>query len=156
MEQKDLVDRITAIEDKLALQELTVSYLAAADRKDCKAMASYFTENGSLTSIMDEETLIFKERKGIEEGFSKILSVLTTVYHLNGQHLTSINGNNATGTCYCLVTLAGIEKNKPYVSKIWAVYQDEYVKENDKWLIKERVASVVWQEKENINYQRNN
>lgn len=150
MEPEKLVTGILAIEDKIALQELTNSFLAAADRKDNVAQASCFTENGTLISIMGDTMLTFEKRKGIADGFADILAPLKTVYHLSGQLATAISGNQATGTSNCFVTLAGTENDKPYVRKIWAIYKDEYVKENGKWLINKRIATVAWEERSEL------
>lgn len=151
MEESRLIDRIDAIENKIALKELVDTFSAVADQKDNAAQASLFTENGILNSIMGDSTLTFTGRKEIEDGFAKIMEPLETVYHHNGQLLTTIDGNNATGYSYCLATLVGEENDKRYRKTIWANYQDEYVKENNTWLIAKRTATVAWQEKKEIN-----
>jgi ketosteroid isomerase-like protein len=138
------------MEDKLALKELIDNFSLVSDKKDNIAQASFFTEGGVLTSIMNGSTNTFKGRKGIEEGFAAILAPLETVYHHNGQHLTTLNGNSATGYSYCLATLIGKENGQTYMRTIAANYQDEYLKEHDRWLISKRVATVAWEEKKEI------
>ena len=150
MEEKGIVDRMIEIENKLALKELVDSFSLVSDRKDSVAQASYFTEDGILISIMGDSTLTFTGRKGIADGFAEILEPLDTVYHHNGQHLTTVEGNHATGYCYCLATLIGKENGKTYVRTIYANYQDEYLKENNRWLITKRIATVAWEEKKEI------
>jgi hypothetical protein len=88
---------------------------------------------------MDEMSM-----EGISDGFAAILQPLETVYHHNGQHLTTVDGNHATGYSYCLATLIGKENGKVYVRTIYANYKDEYLKENDRWLISKRIATVAW------------
>jgi len=146
----ELEKRISVLEDKLALQELTHGYLAAADRKDSNAMASYFTPTGSLTSIMPNQTIILETRDKIANGFSQILRPITVAYHMAGQLATTVSGDTAEGISYCFVTLAVSENDEQYVRKIWAVYKDEYVKSNANWLISKRVATVAWEEREAI------
>lgn len=75
---------------------------------------------------------------------------LTTVLHLAGQHLTSVNGDKATGSSYCFVSLSGTENNKCFTRNIWAVYTDEYLKENNKWLISNRIATIAWEERKEL------
>lgn len=150
MEENSLADRVLAIENKLALKELVDTFSLVSDKKDNVAQASLFTENGTLVSIMHGTTTTFLGRKGIEEGFAGILAPLDTVYHHNGQHLTTVNGHHATGYCYCLATLIGKENGKSYIRTIHANYQDEYVKENDRWLIAKRIATVAWEERKDI------
>lgn len=144
----ELENRLKLLEDKFAIQELTNSYLAAADRKDHVAMSAHFTPKGSLTSIMPDVTITLENTQGIADGFAKILAPIEAAYHMAGQIQIVLNGTEATGTSYSFVTLIGNESDQKYVRKIWAVYNDEYVKENDKWLINKRLATVSWEEKE--------
>jgi ketosteroid isomerase-like protein len=144
----ETLEKVKILEDKQAIQELTHNYLAAADRKDHGAMAAHFTSNGVLTSVIDEQTVVLHGTTEISNGFVRILAPINTAYHLVGQLLIDLNGNTAKGTSYSFVTLVGTESNQKYVRKIWAVYKDEYVKENDQWLINNRVATVAWEEKE--------
>lgn len=150
-EQDSLINRMLAIENKLALKELVDTFSLVSDQKDNVAQASLFTEDGVLTSIMGANTLIFNGRKEIEDGFAAILKPLDTVYHLNGQHLSTISGENATGYCYCLATLIGKENGKAYCRTIHANYRDEYVKEAGRWLIAKRTATVAWEQTQEIN-----
>ncbi len=147
----ELIERIKILEDKQAIQELTNSYLTAADQIDPEAMATHFTANGKLTSIMASGTITLENRQGIAEGFRQILAPLTTAYHMAGQLQIELNGDTATGVSYCFVTLVGSENDNKYVHKIWAVYADQYVLENGKWLISARTATVSWEEKNNLN-----
>ncbi|MBS7565343.1 nuclear transport factor 2 family protein [Mucilaginibacter sp. Bleaf8] len=152
MQENSLADRVQMLEDKMALKELVDTFSLVSDRKDNVAQASFFTENGTLISIMGETTTTFQGRKGIEEGFAAILEPLETVYHHNGQLLTTVNGHFATGYSYCLATLIGKEDGRSYIRTIWANYQDEYVKEDDRWLIGKRIATVAWEERQEINH----
>jgi hypothetical protein len=131
MEETSLIDRITAIEDKMAIKELVDAFSLVSDRKDNLAQASLFTENGMLISIMGGSTLTFDGRKGIADGFAAILEPLETVYHHNGQLTITLNGDHATGYSYCLATLVGKVGDQTYVRTIGANYADEYVKENN-------------------------
>lgn len=59
----------------------------------------------------------------------------------------TLYGDNATGTAYCLVTLIGIENGKKMKTTIGAVYQDDFVREENRWLIHKRIGNFDWQEK---------
>ncbi|GLU52637.1 nuclear transport factor 2 family protein [Dyadobacter frigoris] len=89
-------------------------------------------------------------RKEIELAFEDFLKDFETVYHFNGQQKLTINGDHATGTCYCLVTLIGMENGKKIKTIIGATYQDEYVRENCRWLIAKRIGNFDWQEKAEV------
>lgn len=144
----EILERISILEHKEAIQKLTLSYLAAADRKDHVAIASHFTPDGVLKSIMDEQTIVLEGTQGISEGFAKILAPISKAYHLAGQLLIELQGDTATGTSYTFVTLVGTMNSQQYVRKIWAIYKDEYIKQNNRWLINNRIATIVCEEKD--------
>ena len=66
-------------------------------------------------------------RKQLFDAFTGYLNLFETVYHINGQLTVTINGDKATGTSYCLVTLIGSENGKMMSTTIGVYYQDEYV-----------------------------
>lgn len=72
------------------------------------------------------------------------------IYHFNGQHKLTTNGNNATGFLYCFITLTGTENDKKIKTSIGATYQDEYVYENNQWLVAKRIGNFEWQDKTEI------
>ena len=86
----------------------------------------------------------------MEEAFGAFLSNFETVYHFNGQQTVKINGDRATGTSYCLVTLIGTENGKKMKTNIGVIYQDEYVRENNRWLIAKRTSVFDWQDKREL------
>lgn len=81
------------------------------------------------------------------EAFANFLKDFDTVYHLNGQQVVNIDGDQASGTFYCLVTLIGNENGKRMRTTIGAYYQDSYVRAEDGWLVAKRIGNFKWQEK---------
>ena len=61
-----------------------------------------------------------------------------------------INGDKALGTSYCLVTLIGVENGKKVKTSIGVYYEDEYVRQNNHWLIAKRKSVFDWQEKREL------
>jgi hypothetical protein len=61
--------------------------------------------------------------------------------------VVNIDGDKAVGTCYCFVTLIGDEDGKKMKTTIGATYQDDYVRENNRWLISRRIGTFAWQDK---------
>lgn len=143
----EILDRIALLENKEEIKRLTHSYLAAADQQDSQAMAAHFAPDGVLKSIMDGQTIVLEGSQKISEGFEKILAPISKAYHLAGQLLIDLEGNNARGTSYTFVTLVSSMDDQQYVRKIWAVYKDEYIKHDNRWLIQNRIATVEWEEK---------
>jgi len=95
--------------------------------------------------------LKLKGRKEMAEAFGDFLKNFDTVYHFNGQQVVAINGDNATGTSYSLVTLISTENGKKMKTTIGAIYQDDFVREDNRWLIAKRIGNFDWQEKSEVN-----
>jgi hypothetical protein len=63
--------------------------------------------------------------------FGAFLANFETVYHFNGQQTVTLDGDRASGTSYCLVTLIGDEDGRRMQTTIGVIYNDE----NGRWLI---------------------
>jgi hypothetical protein len=143
---------IKELEDRVSLRELIDLISILADKKDVHTQVQLFSENGiSETFAGGTSVLKLTGRKEMEEAFRDFLKDFETVYHFNGQQTLTINGDNATGTSYCLVTLIGTENGRKMKTTIGAIYQDDFVRENDRWLITKRIGTFDWQEKQEFN-----
>ena len=128
------------VEDTLALKKLVDTFSNLADVKDVKSQMDLFTDDAEVISKTATQTFHSKGKKEIEKTFADYLSLFQIVYHLNGQQTVEIKGDNATGISYCFVTLIGDgKKNQSGVR-----YNDTYVKQNGKWLIKKRVSDFMF------------
>lgn len=139
---------IKELEDRALLKELVDTVSILADKKDVHSQVQLFSEDAiSETFAGGMSVLKLKGRKEMEEAFGDFLKDFETVYHFNGQQIVTVNGDNATGMCYCLVTLIGIEDGKKMKTTIGVIYQDDFVRENNSWLIAKRIGNFDWQEK---------
>jgi hypothetical protein len=130
------------LEDKIALKELVDRVSILGDRKDFHAQVQLFFENAVSDTIAGGKVVLkLKGRKEMAEAFENFLKDVETVYHLNGQQVVSIDEEKASGTCYCLITLIGVEEGKKMETTIGAIYQDDYVRENGTWLIARRIGT---------------
>jgi hypothetical protein len=140
------------LEDRALIKDLIDNVLILADKKDVHAQVQLFSENAvSETFAGGISILKVTGREEMEEAFGKLLSNFETVYHFNGQHTVAINADKATGTSYCLITLIGTESGIKTKTTIGAIYQDDYVRENNRWLIAKRIGNFDWQEKSEVN-----
>ena len=145
MNLKELANRIS-------LKELIDNISILGDKKDFTQQVQLFTENAVSETIAEGITILKLEgRIKMAEAFGKFLKDFETVYHFNGQQVVNIEGDSATGTCYCLITLIGNEKGKKIKTTIGAIYEDDYVLINNRWLIAKRIGNFNWQEKIEIN-----
>jgi hypothetical protein len=142
---------ITELSDRVALKELIDMVSILGDKKDVHAQVQLFTENAlSETFVEGSLFLQLQGRTAMEEAIGNFLKPFDTVYHFNGQQQVMINGDHATGTSYCLVTLIGFEKGKKVKTTIGVIYHDDFVRENNRWLIAKRIGNFEWQEKREI------
>ena len=149
--QKIKTNRNNNVEDKIALKELVALFSVLADKKDTQGQTLLFTENANVTSIIGGNLVSnLTGRKQIGDAFTAFLDKFETVYHLNGQQIVTVNGNNATGISYCLVTLIGDENGKKMKTIFGIHYEDSYLKIKNKWLIDKRKSIFDWQEKQEL------
>ena len=149
---EELKKRIKEIEDRTALKNVVDVFSILADQKDTQKQTLLFTEDAvSETYVNGQIVSTLKGRKQIGDAFAAYLSLFETVYHMNGQQTVVINGEKATGTSYCLVTLIGVENGKKWKTNIGAYYEDEFTRHNGQWLIAHRKATFAWQEKLPVN-----
>jgi hypothetical protein len=147
----NLQKRIGAIEDRLALKNLVDVFSTLADQKETQKQTLLFTEDAtSETYINSQVVSSLKGRKQIGDAFAAFLNNFETVYHINGQQTVTLNGDKATGTSYCLVTLIGQENGVKMKTTIGAYYQDEFVRSVATWLIAKRKATFAWQDKQEV------
>lgn len=138
-------------EDKIALKELVDKISNFGDKKDFENQVQLFLENAVSETIAEGKTILKLEgRKEMVQAFEKFLQDYETVYHFNGQQIVTINGNTATGTCYCFITLIGDENGKKIKTTIGATYEDNYIRINNQWLINKRIGNFNWQDKTEI------
>jgi hypothetical protein len=147
-----LNERINELENLRALRELVDNFSILADKKQVQKQTLLFTEDATVDSYVNGKLVSsLTGTKEIGDAFENFLKNFETVYHFNGQHVASINGNKAEGTLYCLVDLIYSEHGKKIKNTSGVSYQDEYVYENGQWLIAKRRSTFVWQDRQELN-----
>lgn len=143
---------IQQISDKLALKELVDVFSNLADTKDVVTQVQLFTEDATVNSYRDGKLVSsLKGRQELAERFGAFLALFEVVYHMNGQQVVEIDGDKATGVCYCQVVLIRTENGKKTMSTQGVRYKDEYVRINGKWLISKRTSDFVWTDNRTLN-----
>lgn len=151
MDNSNLNERISEIEDRIAIKNLVDTFSILADTKEIKKQVLLFTENATVQSTVNgQQGAALIGRKQIGDAFGGFLSMFEVVYHINGQQTVTLNGNKASGISYCAVTLIGVENGKKMKTSMGVYYNDEYVRENNHWLIAKRKSTFAWQEKSEL------
>jgi hypothetical protein len=152
MTQTNLEKRIEELENVRALRELVDNFSILADKKEVWKQIELFTKDATVDSYVNGVlSSSLKGSKEIGEAFEGFLANFETVYHSNGQHVVSINGNKAEGTLYCRVDLISSENGKKINNASAVSYKDEYVYENGQWLIAKRTSTFVWNARQELN-----
>lgn len=147
----DLNQRIRAIEDRIAIKELVDTFSILADKKDVQAQVLLFTANATAQTFRNGALVTtLNGRKQMADAFGAFLKNFETVYHFNGQQTLVLQGDRATGTSYCLVTLIGRQNGKTTKTTIGVYYQDEYVRQSNRWLIAKRKSVFDWEDTKEV------
>ncbi|SHM64855.1 SnoaL-like domain-containing protein [Chitinophaga jiangningensis] len=134
--------------DKIAIKELVDRISMLADKKDFEQQVQLFTADAISETIADGKTILkITGRKEMAAAFNQFLQQVETVYHFNGQHVITLNGNYAQGKLYCFITLISKEAGNKITTTIGATYEDEYVHINHQWLVAKRTGHFEWQKK---------
>lgn len=103
--------------------------------------AKLFTEDAHIMVHMgDTLAMDIHGRREMEKQFSAFTASVKASHHMNGQQVITIadDGRSATDVHYCRATLMVEENGKNAVKENYIRYTDTLVKENGRWLIKER------------------
>ncbi len=148
---ENLSQRIAALEDRAAIKQLVDTFSVLADQKETQKQTLLFTEDAQLDTYTNGQvTSSLRGREQIGAAFARFLSGFDTVYHANAQLDLALNGDTASGTSYCLVTLIGPENGKRMKTSILVYYNDKYVRTGGKWLIAQRTSNFVLREQEEV------
>lgn len=99
MDNKNLEQRVNAIEDKMAIKEVVDVFSNLADTKEIAKQVLLFTEDGVVESITNGQSNVLKGREQLKQAFSGFLSNFQVVYHQNGQQtIDELTENAAKAT----------------------------------------------------------
>jgi hypothetical protein len=145
--EKSLEQRLTEIEDKMAIKNVVDRFSNLADTKEIDEQVLLFTEDGVVESISNgKPSSKLVGRQQLKEVFSGFLAGFSTVYHHNGQQTIDLQGEKASATSYCQVILVGEQEGKTMKTTLYTIYKDEFVKQNGQWLIRHRTSNFVQRE----------
>ena len=148
---KNIEQRLAAIEDKMAIKYVVDEFSNLADTKEIDKQVLLFTKDGVVESISKgQPSTPLKGREQLKQAFSAFLSNFHTVYHQNGQQTINLQGNTVEAISYCRVILVGKQNEKEMKTTLYTIYKDVFVKENGKWLIKHRTSNFVHREVEEV------
>ncbi|PLK73145.1 bile acid 7-alpha-dehydratase [Rhizobium sp. TH135] len=147
MAAASLEDRIRYLEDIAELKRLVDTFSNLADDRKVREQTFLFTEDGIVETWFGETPLPpLKGRKQIEESWTPFLAGFEAIYHMNGQFVADIKGDEATAVHYCTVELISSQGGSKVRNSNGVIYNDSYVRQDGKWLIAKRVARFTWRD----------
>jgi ketosteroid isomerase-like protein len=151
MSNQSLEQRLSSIEDRIAIKAVVDQFSNLADTKEIDKQVLLFTEDGIVESISKgQQPNILKGREQLKQAFSGFLSNFHTVYHQNGQQTIQLDGDKAETISYCRVILLGKQDEKEMKTTFYVIYKDSFVKIDGKWLIKHRTSNFIHRETEEL------
>ena len=144
---------IEILEAKAELKDLVDTFSNLADVKDAAAQGELFLPDGALEFQMgmDGEINKIEGREALVQAFAATINPCKAVYHINGQHTVTVNGDSAEGIAYCVATLANDVDGKDIVTSNYVRYSDLYAKVDGKWYIKCRRTTFLISDKHELN-----
>lgn len=140
----ELEQKIQEITDRLALKQLVDSFAILADAQNGQAQKSLFTPDAVYkTYINGELKMTLNGAEEIGNTMHNFLTSLDSAFHLNGQQMLNIKGDQAIGRCYCQVTLVETQNGEQMTTLENVYYDDEYKKVDGKWLIAKRTSTIM-------------
>lgn len=144
---------IEILEAKAELKDLVDTFSNLADVKDAAAQGELFLPDGWLEFQMgmDGEINKIEGREALVQAFAATINPCKAVYHINGQHTVTVNGDSAEGIAYCVATLVNEVDGKDIVTSNYVRYSDLYAKVDGKWYIKRRRTTFMISDKHELN-----
>ncbi len=126
---------------KEELRNLIDAYTTLGDEKKIAEQMELFTSDANYTVYMNG--VVVANTTGtnkLEEEFNGHASLVKKYFTLNGQHSVEIDGDNATGISFSQIKMIRESDGKETLTDYSVRYDDTYVFEDGKWLIKNRVG----------------
>lgn len=128
---EELEKRITRIEDRIAIGELRARYSFLVDGGRGREAVDLFTDDGEFHGPFTSYRGRAEQLRHYDE------HALAGMWHFNTNEIVEIDGDTATGRCYCQMPC--VLGGESYVCA--CEYDDSFVKEAGTWRFKRRTVT---------------
>ncbi len=135
---------LETIKTKEELRNLIDAYATLGDEKRISEQMELFTKDATYTVFMNGT--VIAQTVGtdkLQQEFNGHAALVKTYFTLNGQHTVEVNQDAATGVSFTQIKMIREIDGKDILTDYSVKYEDEYVLENGKWLIKERKGHFI-------------
>lgn len=132
------------LKTKEDLRNLIDDYAYLGDEKKISQVMDLFAPDLTYNVYMNGNLVSsISGREDMEKNFNGHAKEVKTYFTLNGQHTVKIDGETATGISFSQLKMVRETEAKNILTDYSVKYDDFYVKQNGKWLIKDRVAHFL-------------
>jgi hypothetical protein len=137
------------VADRLAIRGLVDAYAHCVDRHDTLGQLALFTEDADFVFYAGSGSALPTKRirgRGALTPWCDQVNTYQPTMHLNGQSITRVDGGRAWGVTYYLAYQIKDEGSAPSLVTTAIRYLDSFVKQEGRWLIRQRQVLVAWTE----------
>ncbi|PSL28947.1 nuclear transport factor 2 family protein [Chitinophaga ginsengisoli] len=129
---------------KEELRNLIDAYASLGDEKKISEQMGIFTPDAVYKVYMNNSLVAnISGTENLEKEFNGHASLVKTYFTMNGQHTVKIDGDTATGISFSQLKMIRASEGKDIITDYSVKYDDKYVFQNGKWLIKERTGHFL-------------
>lgn len=129
---------------KEELRNLIDAYAYLGDEKRIAEQMRLFTSDATYKAYMgDFLAANVSGTETLEKEFIGHASQVKTYFTINGQHTVAIDGETATGTSLSQIKMIRDADGKSILTDYSVKYDDKYVRQHGRWLIKERTGTFI-------------
>lgn len=132
------------LKTKEELRSLIDDYASLGDDKKISQVMDLFTPDTTYKVYMGGALVAdVAGRENMEKDFNDHAAQVKTYFTLNGQHTVKIDGNTASGISFTQIKMIREVEGKGILTDYSVRYDDQYVRQDDKWLIKDRIGYFI-------------
>ena len=132
------------LKTKDELRNLIDNYACLSDEWKISEVMDLFTPDVTYKVYMNGALVAdVSGRENMESDFNLHASQVKKYFTLNGQHTVKINEDSATGVSFTQIKMIREMEGKEVLTDYSVKYEDKYLNQNGKWLIKDRVGHFL-------------
>ena len=125
------------------LRQLVCAYPRAVDKREYNTLHGLFAENAEYS--IPHLKIMYKNQDEIVAGIKQIEPMFDKTYHTICNHTFEIVDTTASGEVYCVAMHFKSADGGTSKYDMGIRYQDQYVKQGDKWLFARRELILDWE-----------
>lgn len=135
------LERLEAVSE---LRSLVDAYAILTDEKKISEQMDLFIPDARFTVYIGDQLISdITGTELLEKEFMTHVNEIKHYFTINGQHEVTVNGDTAEGIVFSQMKVIREEQGVDMLSDYSIRYNDIYIRQNGKWLIKERIEHMI-------------